>query len=410
MSSDDQCITVATEESICELLRAAKRRLVFLAPALHTRVGTVLADCWKALGPGKVSVILDLDPEVFRLGYGEIGAVQLLEETASALGTMIQRQPGIRIGLVISDDVTLVYSPTPLLIEAGRCSPKTPNAIRLDHTPPGVVRELGHGENGVRDQKVGLDKATRQDIGTIEADLKRNPPQKFDVARRIHVFNAHFEFVEFSLTGTHIDRKTVRIPGHLMGVVDPKTRDQLNTTLQLLGSDSKLSGEHLKHDKELIAKRYLKTLPNYGTVVLRTEKDKFLEEVKLLEAAVEKFRQDVRAELEKELESRRKSLVDAFLPSVKNSPPKEWVRSDGKVPDEESLRQFIDDDLRQSFGSADRLIRHMEVTTLFKGVTYESLKDEDFVKVASKAIPSLRQLYSESEASEGTSAQEGKLF
>ena len=225
-------------------MRTAKRRIVFLAPALHGPVAEVLAGCWKALGAGRVSVILDLDPEVFRLGYGDLKAVQLLEQTASDLGTMIQRQPGIRIGLVLSDDTTLVYSPTPLLIEAGRCRPRTPNAIRLDRTPPGVVRELGQGENGVRDQKIGLDKATRKEIGEIEADLKRNPPQKFDVARRIQVFNAHFEFVEFSLTGTHIDRKTVRIPSRLMGVVDEKTRDELNTTLQLLGVWLVLPADH----------------------------------------------------------------------------------------------------------------------------------------------------------------------
>ncbi len=38
-------------------------------------------------------------------------------------------QSGVRIGLVISDDTTLVYSPVPQLIEAGSNSVEKPNAI-----------------------------------------------------------------------------------------------------------------------------------------------------------------------------------------------------------------------------------------------------------------------------------------
>jgi len=35
----------------------------------------------------------------------------------------LNHNPGISIGLLIADDVTLIYNPTPLLIEAGSGQP-----------------------------------------------------------------------------------------------------------------------------------------------------------------------------------------------------------------------------------------------------------------------------------------------
>ena len=38
MSLDHQCIIVATDDHICELIRHAANRLVVLAPAVHEKV------------------------------------------------------------------------------------------------------------------------------------------------------------------------------------------------------------------------------------------------------------------------------------------------------------------------------------------------------------------------------------
>jgi hypothetical protein len=218
VDKSNRSITVANDETICDLIDRASSRLVILAPALSTTVARAVCEKWTQLGRNKVSVILDLDAEVFRLGYGEFDGLKLLEATANQLGAMIQRQPGIRIGLVLSDTTTLVYSPTPALIEAGPSSPSTPNAIVLDSTPPSLANELGHGEGGIKEQVIGLDKAASADVREVDDELKQNPPQRFDIARTVRVFNAAFEFVEFEMTGTNIGRKTIPIPAELMGL------------------------------------------------------------------------------------------------------------------------------------------------------------------------------------------------
>src|SRR5436309_1632414 len=100
MSGNPLAMTVASDEALTALVRRARRSLVVLAPGLTKAVAEAVAERWRILGPDAVSVILDVDAEVCRLGYGEIEALQLLERTASCLGGVLQRQPGIRIGLL----------------------------------------------------------------------------------------------------------------------------------------------------------------------------------------------------------------------------------------------------------------------------------------------------------------------
>lgn len=399
---DGKAITIANDETISAMIASAHRRVIVLAPGVSTTIAAALVSKWNELGGDAVSVVLDVDPEVYRLGYGDFSALETLESAAAKAGTTLNRQPGIRVGLVIVDDETLVYSPTPLLIEAGPKKPDTPNAIRLGTPPANIERELGRGPNGVRDQQVGLDKADKSAIQAVSVQLKHNPPQKFDVSRSVRVFNAAFEFVDLELLGTFIDRKTVSIPKHLSGVKDSKTREQLRTSYTILPPGHKLSGEHLQKDRKLIDKKFLRTITGYGIVVLHSQKAAFELEVEQLRDDVAKFAEKIREELQTAMDKQRELLVKAMLPTVKRTPPQDWIKSDGKKPDADTVQQFLDDDLRKSFGTAETLIKEMKVKLIFKGVTHELLSDEKFREAARDALPELTQLHDEYDAAKAS--------
>lgn len=247
MNESVQAITVANDESLVAMIHDARRRLVILAPGFSKPVAEAIVDAWKRLGPDVVSVIADVDAEVYRLGYGDFDALKRLEEVAASFNTTLNRQPGIRIGLVIADDETLVYSPTPLLIETGPKSPQTPNAIRLGTPPVSLSKDLGQGPNGVRDQKVGLDKAEKSKIEDVGTRLAENPPQEFDVARTVRVFNTYFEFVEFHLKDVAIHKKKVTLPKHIARLTgDSQLDDIISPTMELIRQDRSISGKSLE--------------------------------------------------------------------------------------------------------------------------------------------------------------------
>src|SRR5690349_18619460 len=114
-----QCSVISfTDADLIGLVSCVRRRLAVIAPGLSVPVAEALVETWRRLGPQAVQVILDPDPEVCRMGYGDFAALKLLQETAEAMGARIHQQPGLRIGVVVTDEATAVFSPTPLLIES----------------------------------------------------------------------------------------------------------------------------------------------------------------------------------------------------------------------------------------------------------------------------------------------------
>jgi len=68
--SEGPSVTNADERNLVQLIELASRRIVYMVPGITERVVDALSDAWRRLRTEAVSVILDVDPEVCRLGYG----------------------------------------------------------------------------------------------------------------------------------------------------------------------------------------------------------------------------------------------------------------------------------------------------------------------------------------------------
>jgi hypothetical protein len=390
-------VTSFTDADLMGLIHGAMHRLVVIAPGLSESVAKALIERWQALGPTGVHVVLDPDPEVCRLGYGELAALTLLQAEAKRIGSAIHQQQGLRIGVVVTDETTAIFAPTPLLIEAGGLPGERSSAIKfempiLDPTGSASASDLG---------SLNLDTkpVSDADVQRSSQDLAANPPVKFDVAQKVRVFNARFEFVEFELRGLNISRKTVQIPSDLTSLgKDPKTQGQFKSTFQLIEKSSSLSGEHITKRKQQIMASHLIVLENYGTVILRENKEAFLVEVKKLEAEITAFQKLLKQDLQKEIDASRDAVISALLPGVAQKPPVRWQPFLGRQPAIEEVERLLRKELTKIFGSAADVCADMSVTTVFKGVTYELLSDEEFIGVAHEAIPSLDFLHDEYDA------------
>ncbi|MBE7497136.1 MAG: hypothetical protein HS117_19515 [Verrucomicrobiaceae bacterium] len=388
-------ITNADEAKIVAMLGSASRRWLYMAPGVSLPLAQAMESLWERLGGASGSVILDVDPEVYRLGYGTVEGLQRLQEAAARHGTLICRhQEGVRIGLVISDDHTLIFTPTPLLIEAGSTHADHPNAIELFSVPEAVARDVGLGPQGVQEQLVGLDSATSTDIEQTKADLAKNPPVKFDIARKVRVFNAQLEFVEFEMEGCNVSRHTATIPPELLGLAeDEDMQERLRSSFKVIGDrdikDEKtgLSEKQLQKKKQSIIKTYLRSVPGFGIVIRRDLKEAFEKEVEQLRASVAAFKKLLTQNLEAVIADNAARLTDRLLPSVRIRMPREWVGSLGLSPKDDLVRSFLHEQILRSFGSAEDFVKDMAINLTFKGVTYETLSNEEFQKGASKHFP-----------------------
>ena len=131
MTDPTRTFAVASDEALVQLITGARNRLVVIAPALTKPVADVVARRLEELGHLAVTIILDSDPEVYRLGFGDQDALDTIRAASANNLSDLREQPGVRIGVVISDDTTTVYSPVSKNIEAGSTSDEKPNAIVL---------------------------------------------------------------------------------------------------------------------------------------------------------------------------------------------------------------------------------------------------------------------------------------
>jgi hypothetical protein len=67
-------------------------------------------------------------------------------------------------------------------------------------------------------------------------------------------------------------------------------------------------------------------------------------------------------------------------------------------PADDEIRRLLQAELARAFGEPADHFKAMTCSVIFKGITYELLNDEDFIKMAKKKIKSDIKLYDEFDA------------
>lgn len=78
--------------------------------------------------------------------------------------------------------------------------------------------------------------------------------------------------------------------------------------------------------------------------------------------------------------------------------PARYTKYLGLKPKRDDVQRLLDQDIQMAFGAPQALLEEMKVTMTTKDITYDSLNDEAFWAVASKALPHIAALHEEYEA------------
>src|SRR5262249_8416264 len=131
--------------------------------------------------------------------------------------------------------------------------------------------------------EIGREPVLEEELEEAKIDLGQRPPQQFDLARRVRVYQSRVQFVELSLRGCRLGRHTISVPPGLLPLSsDPTIQGRLQTTFRLIERNSHLSSEALEREKRRIEKFYLRSLgERFGVIILRQQKENFLKEVEI---------------------------------------------------------------------------------------------------------------------------------
>jgi hypothetical protein len=399
-------LSALTATDIARLVQGANTRIVYAAPGLTQEIAASLVTAGRRL-PRTVVVILDVGAHSARLGYGDFDAVTLLHEN----GIVVRQQDGLRIGFLAVDDVGYAFNLPPLLVENVAEMGRACNAIALDPAQleqmvraiaPGAAKDAESPATAT-EPVIGKTQLSATTVEKVRAELAVNPPQKFDLARKVNVFNAHVEFVEMSLSGTHVGRHTAQLPRDLLlATRDTETQKRVQATFKIVGENSALAKEAQAIARKVTALRalYLRTIGSLGSLMLRSKRDEFTTKVDKLGQEIDAFRASAEERLQSEIDKSRRKLVEALLPAIKRNPPEDlWAQVSGK-PTNEIVERYLSDRLKALFPAANQLIQDMRLDVAYKGVTYEMLRDKNFQEAVRKAFPYERfELFDEFKAS-----------
>ena len=388
---------------IAELVRSAKRAVCYAGPGIQPDLAQAMVEAAGRLGNEMLTVSLDFDDRVMRMGYGDIGAVKLLLDA----GIAVQSSPGLRTALAVVDNEGYIFTPTALYLEAEPTDSTAANAIRMSGeqvaqalarlSPAAKAIAIAQAETPDAKQRIEAltvdvvsAPITPEKLAEVTTSLKEAPPVRFDLARQVRVFEPYLQYVELSLTGAAIQRHRLAIPPSIQklgGSEDLEKR--LRTTFDLIEKGSKLSSKPLEDALNEIRKNLTPSLgKDHGRVVLKAAKPRLLIRLAEFRKKLEAHQKTVEDELQKHLDASRELIVSYYKARVIEADPDEvHGRSlNGKITEEGAIR-WLNKQLDRVFPTAESLIKEMKLEERYKDVTFETLNREDFLESVKEAFP-----------------------
>ena len=394
-----------SSERIANFVRNATSFVCFAGPGVHIDTAEAMVDVVGRIGAKQLIVSVDFDERVIRMGYGDLEAIRILRKN----DIVVNHAPGLRSALIIVDREGYIFAPTALYLEAESGRDTARNALRL--SPQQVDEVLARlspqakalAIDQARDSEtkeyfkalpveVGSSPVRNNHFQHVDNSLKEAPPVKFDVARRVRVYEPYLQYVELKLTGAAIQRHRVKIPRSLQELGGSKNLEgRLRTTFDLLRKDSALSSKSLEDDLREIREALAPSLGSgHGRVILKKNKPLLNECLKQLRKKLENHRKEVISELQAHIDRSRQQVIDYYLPRAMETPPlKLCAQSEGGKPTKESARKWLDEELDMEFPTVTCLTQEMRLDVHLKDVTLETLERKDFIEHVRDVFPDM---------------------
>jgi hypothetical protein len=388
---------------IAELIRSAQRAVCYAAPGIQLDLAQAMVETAGRLGKEMLTVSLDFDDRVMRMGYGDIEAVKLLLDA----GIAVQSSPGLRTALVVVDNEGYVFTPTALYLEAEPTDGSASNAVRMsgDQMAQALAR-LSLAAKAIAVAQAKTPEAKQQiealtvdvvsapitvaKLAEVTTSLKEVPPVRFDLARQVRVFEPYLQYVELSLTGAAIQRHRLAIPPNIQKLGGSKDlENRLRTTFELIEKGSKLSSKPLEDALNEIRKNFTPSLgKDHGRVVLKAAKPHMLTRLTAFRVTLDAHQKTVAADLQKHLDTSRGQIVDYYKVRVIESRPDVLLGQslNGEIS-EDAAKRWLNWELDRVFPKAADLIQGMKLDERYKDVTFETLNRDDFLESVKVSFP-----------------------
>ena len=373
-----------SQMALAQRVAAARSCVVFAAPGITPSVATALASIADRIGARNVVVVIDASANVARMGYGDFATFG----TLTAAGIQPRQQSGLRQSLLIVDNAGWAFTMRPELLEQDAVDGEpAPNAIALttaqvaalrgELPQPAVVADAAP-HDAVLPVSVGEKRISPEEAQEIRTDLEIAPPQTFDLQRQVSIYISFVRFVELKMEGWRVERRKVQLPASLpvLATRDSDISKRIRSTLRILEDvgDGELRALRDKIDR--LRNEYCQSVGQLGRIILRSNQAVLEAEVARIEERIGHAKEKVAGDIEAKLEAAVEALVPEFAAALLANPTDGFRGRYGLS--QSGAEDFVRHELQKVFPTAEKITSAMRVTLVFKDVTHEMLKDQDF--------------------------------
>lgn len=388
---DTRTFTSADDETIITLIKNAKNRLAVISPGITEPVALALAERLNDLDTLIITVILDADAEVYRMGYGDQEALEIIRTASKDAMFDLREQSGLRIGIVISDENTLIYAPTCRNIEAGSTSEDKPNAILLPAIATKILAEATGVTHGAAE--VGLTGMKPERVEEMQADLRASPPDPVDLTRKLKVFRSAVQYVDLKVSNCQFNNKQVKLPKMFLNVTDTELKkrissrirsplnvlDEFEITIKVEGKCENLTVNQafINNERKEIEEAFTYVLKKKGRIILKRDRDNFDAQIKRFEMIISAYQDKLSNNLESTRANFTKQMLKEFTEKWLTNPPPHFSRRFDMLT-EEVVNKDITWRAHQIFDET-MTFNPPDINLNYKDIIIEDLENEDFM-------------------------------
>ena len=387
--------------AIASEIRGARHSVCYAAPGIQPDPANAMAELARRIDPEFITVCLDFDENVMRMGFGDLVAVKTLRDA----GIVVNSAPGLRTGLMVVDHQGYIFTQTALYLEAENRPTKAPNAMRLSKdqitevlarlSPAAKTIAMAFAKTEEERQRIGNQSVEVQseevvdvEFTAVEKRLEDAPPVQFDIARQVRVFTAYLQYIEITLSGAAIQRHRLEIPPKIQKLgISEDIEGRLKTTFDLIKKGGTLTSKALDDKLNEIRKNFTRSLgKDHGRVVLKSARPDLEKRLTEFREELKAHQKKVESELRGHLVESRKAIVDLYLPRAVQNPPDDMRGQFLKISKDDA-RTWINKQLDDIFPETNKLIQKMQLDVRYKDVTFETLNRKDFLEAVKAAFP-----------------------
>jgi hypothetical protein len=371
---------VVSAHVVAEAIRATRDRLFYCSPGITLEESTAIIDASQRMDSHSIWIYVDGSASACIWGYGAIAALQALAN-AKRVGTFALN--GVRLGLLITDDLAYVFSRSPESIEALPQSGEAANGLLLRKDIADVLFDSLRTKSA--DRPPVLDRAA---VERMKAEIEQSGETDPRERRLLEAVRHQFKLVRLRHQ-VPIQSKAQRYRGGEVGFEGEGINEHLSAKWENLTARDRNEINRPFKILDQIKDKYLRSLHPYGYALWVGERANFESQFGQVKERTQKTVEEwLRGNYPRIVERNRKE-AQRFLEQLfeKLKPKPDFAAHAKGMTDAEWRQHWISNEAKKyELPKLDDVLKKIQVEFDVYDISAELLKKKDFVEKLEKAF------------------------